>query len=171
MATRRRFVGRRTRLPMRWTANLVNNTAIAVSTQAGVQVVIPADYQISSTLSPKGPTLLRIRGRFTFIPTMTSGVIGQLFVGIVPADGAFSPTSGTLAPNSASNVVNERFLWWDHILCSGEGATPPGHLGITREIDIKSRVKLSDTEVSLIVITDGTMAGFWGANLRALLRG
>jgi len=173
MRGRRRFVRRNgVRLPLRWTANLSNNNALAVSSQEGLIITEPADYQISDNLEPSGPVVVRIRGRLSFMPTMTLGVIGQLFACVVAVDSDIPTSSSTISPNSAANAIDERFLWWDHMLCTGYGATPAaGSEVTTREIDIKAKVRLKDTTVYFIIVTDATMAGFYGVHFRALLRG
>lgn len=158
---RRRFGGRRSRLPLRWTGDL----SASVVTQAGaglgyLTVVLPADYEQSATMEQGGATLLRIRGEWS----MRCTVAAAGCVAVFAADEAVFPVAGgNYDPLLFSQLIRGDLLFREaYILPVG------GYKTIV--FDVKARRRLQDTQIHCVLSnTIGTVE--YNVTGRALIRG
>jgi len=192
---RRRFGGgnrfRKHRKPVKWNAVSVQG---ANNTEAIIQelpIVVAGDYEAVSTLSPSGVSVVRCVGEVLIYPTNAdasnalSPFIAQGYRAIFTVGIAHSDTDegvSGFSPGSASDLINERWLWRDSKgvmvpvsnVAAGSGVELVEMLKFN--FDIRQRVKLRDSGISLywiFALLTGTAGKTWNASLtaRTLLQG
>lgn len=174
---RRRFSGRRTsvRRPRRWTAQGAYFTLLP-TTLAFVQLVVPADYQFSTSLEPSSVTLARLRLSLAFRILGAAAGFSDLFWAVVKHDASIVPTLG--GPLDVDVSTGAGLTTWinEEILASGAlslaGQLTSAPFFNSKDVDIRAMRKLTTDAVSFIIQgTAGTSSIQVSLGARALLIG
>jgi len=159
--TRRMFrFPRGQRKPLHWTGT-TSSLTLGANTLSEQPLLVTDDYSDSIEMSPSGITHVRTVGNVCIAPDATSGLY-FITLGIAHVDEDDTPTSGGLQdPSQATQLVAERWLWlkvWT-IRVHGTGAGSGEGNFHNFDIDIRQKVKLRDSGISLIVKNAVTSAG------------
>lgn len=157
---RRRFRGstrKGSRLPVRWTGDLLlaEDTVAAAATDANA-IVVPADYEQSTTMEQSGVTLLRIRGTVLLRATVT-GALAYMAIFAVHEN---APINN---PNTLAGFIDSNCLWRSVTMV-------PTDTVHRLELDVKAQRRLQDDQL-VFAISAVAQTVTYSFGLRCLLRG
>lgn len=128
---------------MRWTGDLSTTpTSIANGALGFLSLVVPGDYEQSTTLEQGGVTLMRTR----MSVSLNSEVAGtDLSMAVMVLDEAHTPTfGGTGDPGVFAQLISGNVLWHRRMLLQPE-------VPFYDEVDIRVRRLLEETSVHFVL--------------------
>lgn len=159
MAMRRRFGRRpgrgRDPRPIHW-AGTTGTTNVAGNSITEEPLIVRLDYSSLGTtarVSPSGVTCKRLVGNVAMCTNGLSVGTVTAFMGIAHIDEDETVTlGGNFDPSLNAQLTQERWLWnrvalWQVMTAVGENK------GMSFDIDIKQKVRLRDSGISLIIMT------------------
>lgn len=147
---------RRIRVPLRWTAQAQTIT-LGTAAIGSAALIIPADYQLSTTLEPSGAVLKRIRMSYIIqCTTVTTTIPATITCGILVQD-TNSPAfaqGGYGDPRVAAQLIEQDWLWV-RVHSAPDNANADSFTQAQSFIvDVKAQRRLKDHSVFFVMATD-----------------
>lgn len=160
--------------PLRWTAE-TNNMTVLHGALTRQDLVLPSDYEFSTTLEPSGAVLKRVRMHYVlFFPAASTTLGATCTVGVVCEDNDDpAPVFGGFDdPRAAAQLIEQDWLYVRVHAVAHDATAASQYQAFSFEVDIKAQRKLKDQRVSVIlsVDTDASSSVLMVWKARALLQ-
>jgi len=156
---RSRGFSKKTKRDLLWVANSIATEAANGATPDGQSLLLPAQWQVASSIAFERATVLAIRGWLSFRQTLAgAGAFPAFYAAILKQD----VQTATMDPALLTEYDDHDMLWtWGQTAAVAAGFTPVtdprGAASYTLPIDIRVKRKVSSNE--LIAFTTGVAAG------------